>query len=131
TWDLLNIGILFGVALLLRPSIGLLRIMSPWESVLVAAAFFPVFECLLQGQDSILQLLVCVLAWKALEKEEDFLAGCWFALGAFKFQLMLPIVLLVAVWKRSRVLLGFAAVSAVLAAISVALVGWQGLLQYP
>jgi hypothetical protein len=131
TWDLLNIGILFGAALLLRPSIGLLRVMSPWESVLVAAAFFPVFECLLQGQDSILQLLACVLAWKALRKEEDFLAGCWFALGAFKFQLMLPIVLLVAIWRRSRILLGFAAVSAVLAAISIALVGWQGLLRYP
>ncbi len=130
-WNLLNIGILFSVALQLRPSIGLLRVISPWQCVLVAAAFFPVFECLLQGQDSILQLLACVLAWTALEKQEDFLAGCWFALGAFKFQLMLPIVLLVAIWRRSRVLLGFAAVSAVLAAISIGLVGWRGLLRYP
>src|SRR5579862_97620 len=131
TWDLLNIGILFGVALLLRPSISVLRVLSPWESVLVGVAFFPVFECLLQGQDSILQLLVCVLAWRALKKKEDFLAGCWFALGTFKFQLMLPIVLLVAAWKRGRVLLGFAAASAVLAAVSIALVGWHGLLRYP
>jgi hypothetical protein len=130
-WDLLNIAMLFGVAFLLRSEVGALRLIPPWEFVLVSMAFFPVFESLLQGQDSILQLLFCVLAWKALQKNADVLAGCWFALGAFKFQLMVPIVLLFVVWKHRRVLLGFAAVSAVLALISIGLVGWQGLLHYP
>jgi Glycosyltransferase family 87 len=130
-WDLINVSVLFTLLLLLRPGVGILRLLPLWESVLWTVAFFPVFECLLQGQDSILQLLFCVLAWNALEKEEDILAGCWFAFGAFKFQLMIPIVLLIAIWRRRRVLIGFAAVSLVLSAISFALVGWQGLLRYP
>jgi Glycosyltransferase family 87 len=130
-WDLLNIAMLFGVALLLRSEVGALRLIPPWEFVLGSIAFFPVFESLLQGQDSILQLLFCVLAWRAIEKKADVLAGCWFALGAFKFQLMIPIVLLFVIWKHRRVLIGFAAISVVLVLISVGLVGWQGLLHYP
>lgn len=130
-WGLLNIAILFGVAWLLRSEVSWLHLIPPWEFVLGSLAFFPVFESLLQGQDSILQLLFCGLAWKALNKRADLLAGCWFALGAFKFQFMLPIVLLIAIWKRKRVLIGFAGVSVVLALISVGLIGWQGLLHYP
>jgi hypothetical protein len=130
-WDLLNVAILFGVALLLRSGVPILRLIPPWEFVVCSLAFFPVFECLLQGQDSILQLLFCVLAWHALKKDADVLAGCWFALGAFKFQFMLPVVLLLVVWKRRRVLIGFAAVSSVLVLISIGLVGWEGLLRYP
>lgn len=130
-WGLLNIAILFGVAWLLRSDVSWLRLIPPWEFVLGSLAFFPVFEGLLQGQDSILQLLFCVLGWQALKKRADLLAGCWFALGAFKFQFMLPIVLLIVIWKRRRVLMGFAEVSAVLALISVGLIGWRGLLSYP
>jgi hypothetical protein len=130
-WDLLNIGMLFALALLLRASLAVLRLVSTWEFVLAALAFFPIFECLLQGQDSVLQLLLCTLAWRAMKKRSDILAGCWFGLGAFKFQLMIPIVILVTLWQRRRVLIGFSAVLVVLSALSLALVGWQGLLQYP
>jgi hypothetical protein len=71
------------------------------------------------------------LGFNALKKQADVLAGGWFALGAFKFQLMVPIVLLVILWKRGRVAAGFAAVAILLALVSVGLVGWQGLLRYP
>jgi hypothetical protein len=130
-WNLLNVAMLIVIAILLRSSVAALRSIPPWECVFIALAFFPVFECLLQGQDSILQLFFCVLAWKSLKRNSDIAAGCWFALGAFKFQLMLPIVLLMILWKRRRVLIGFALISIVLAAISLAIVGWQGLLRYP
>jgi hypothetical protein len=130
-WDLLNVGALFGVAWLLRRSLTALRLIPPWEFVLAFLAFFPVFACLLQGQDSILLLLLCALGFNALKKEADFLAGGWFALGVFKFQLILPIVLLFVIWRRRRVAAGFAAVSIVLALVSVGLVGWEGLLRYP
>jgi hypothetical protein len=130
-WDLLNIAALFGVALLLREGVSALRLIPGWGFVVIALAFFPVFECVRQGQDSILQLLFCTLAWKALQKDADVAAGCWFAFGVFKFQLMLPIVLLIVIWRGRRVLIGFAAVSSLLALISVWLVGWEGLRQYP
>jgi hypothetical protein len=130
-WNLLNVAMLIAIAMLLRSSVAALRSIPLWECVSIALAFFPVFECLLQGQDSILQLFFCVLAWKSLKRNSNVAAGCWFALGAFKFQLMLPIVLLTILWKRRRVLIGFALISVVLASISLAIVGWQGLLRYP
>lgn len=130
-WDLLNLAALFGVALLLRRSVSALRLIPPWEFVVASLAFFPVFACFLQGQDSILILLLCALGFNALKREADVLAGCWFALGAFKFQLMVPFVLLIVIWKRGRVAAGFAAVLALLALVSVRLVGWEGLRYYP
>ncbi len=130
-WDLLNLAVLFGVALLLRRSVNTLRLIPPWEFFIASLAFFPVFDCFLQGQDSILLLLLCVLGFNALKRESDLLAGCWFALGTFKFQFMIPIVLLLVIWKRRRVAIGFAIVSALLVLISAGLTGWQSLLHYP
>lgn len=134
-WDVLNLAMLIFIVMLLRNRLTALHSVPIWEVLLSALAFFPVFECLLQGQDSILQLLFCVLAWKSLKEGSGVLAGCWFALGSFKFQLMLPIILLFVLWnglwKRRLVLIGFGAVSLVLVAICLGLVGWRGLLSYP
>jgi hypothetical protein len=130
-WDLLNVGALFGVVLLLRRSVSTLRSVAPWELMLGCLAFFPVFACFLQGQDSILLLLLCALGFNALKKEADVLAGCWFALGTFKFQWMVPIVLLFLIWKRRPVVLGFVAACIPLGLVSAGLVGWQALLHYP
>ena len=130
-WDLLNVVALFGVALLLRRSVDTLRLIPPWEFVIGSLAFFPVFACFLQGQDSILLLLLCVLGFNALKRDADFLAGCWFAMGTFKFQLIVPIVLLVVIWKRRHLAAGFAVVSILLVSVSAGLVGWEGLLHYP
>jgi hypothetical protein len=130
-WDLLNILGLFAVAITLRRHLHVLRAIPPWEFVLGFLAFFPVFLCLLQGQDSILLLLLCTLGFSALKRESDFLAGGWFGLALFKFQFIIPIILLIAFWKRRRTALGFAAVAGVWALLSVGLVGWQGMLAYP
>jgi len=130
-WDLLNVAALFGVGLLLRRSVNMLRLIPPWEFVITSLAFFPIFDCFLQGQDSILLLLLCVLGFNALKRDADVLAGCWLALGVFKFQFVIPIVLLLVIWKRRRVAIGFTVVSALLVLISAGLAGWQSLLQYP
>jgi len=130
-WDILNVAALFGVAALLRRSVGVLRSIPPWKFAIAAIAFFPVFACLLEGQDSILQLLLCGLAFNALKRKSDLLAGCWLGLAAFKFQFILPIVLLLVIWKRRSVALGFLAVAISLVLASVGLVGLQNSLQYP
>jgi len=130
-WDLLNVGALFGVAALLRKSVGTFHLIPPWKFVLSSIAFFPIFACLLEGQDSILLLLFCVLAFHALKKKADLVCGCWLALAAFKFQFIVPIVLLLVIWKRRRVALGFGAVAIVLGIISVQLVGVEPMLRYP
>jgi Glycosyltransferase family 87 len=130
-WDLLNIVALFGVAITLRRNLNVLRAIPPWEFVVGFLGFFPVFLCLLQGQDSILLLLLCALGFSALKRESDFLAGGWFGLALFKFQFVIPLVLLIAFWKRKRAAWGFAAVACVWALLSVGLVGWDGMLAYP
>ena len=52
----------------------------------------------------ILLLLLNALAFAALKRNADTLAGCWLGLSVFKFQLILPLVLILLCWKRSRVL---------------------------
>jgi hypothetical protein len=61
-----------------------LRLIAAREFVPGSLVFFPVFANLLWGQDSILQLLFCVLAARALKNRADFLAGCRFARGTLQ-----------------------------------------------
>ena len=130
-WDLLNGIALFGVALVLRRHLNALRAIPPWEFVLAFFAFFPIFASLLQGQDSILLLLLATLGFDAMKRQADFAAGCWLGLGTFKFQLVIPLVLLLVVWRRKRVGAGFLMTSLVIALVSVMVVGWEGILRYP
>src|SRR5437868_14028208 len=60
-WDLVNLLMLLAVVLLLRPHILMLQGSSAFFWVFVSLAFFPVFIALLQGQDSILLLLLVTL----------------------------------------------------------------------
>jgi len=130
-WDLLNVVALFGVSLILRHHLKALRAVPPWEFVLCSLAFFPVFATFLQGQDSILLLLLFALGFNALKIDADFRAGCWFALGTFKFQLVVPLVLLLFLWRRKRVAMGFVLVSGILALVSALMVGWHEMVSYP
>jgi hypothetical protein len=130
-WDLLNLAGLFIVTLLLRQSVSTLRMVPLWEFVIGSLAFFPIFACFLQGQDSILLLLLCTLGFNALKKKADLLAGSWFAFGAFKFQWVVPLVLLFVIWKRRKVGVGFLVTAMFLTIVSGELVGWRALLHYP
>jgi hypothetical protein len=130
-WDLISLGLLLAVAQLLRQSVPFLHSCATWKIVAFSLAFYPVFACVLQGQDSILQLLLCTLGWNALKRNERFRAGSWFALAAFKFQFMIPLVVFLAIWKRMRVAAGFIAVALALSLVSLALVGGGALLRYP
>jgi len=130
-WTLFNLIALLGVALLLRPHLNALNTISVWEFLLGFLAFFPTFLNLLQGQDSILLLLLFTLAFVALKQQANFVCGCWLALGTFKFQFAIPLVLLIVIWSRKRVAAGFALVLLLLVLLSAALVGWNELLQYP
>jgi hypothetical protein len=129
-WNLLNAMMLAAVLFLLRRSVAWLRSIPIWEFLAASLAFFPIFACFLEGQDSILLLLLCTLAFSALERKADFLAGCWLGLGVFKFQLVVPIIVLFAIWKRRRMVAGFAVVGMLLILLSAALTGWHGLLRY-
>lgn len=130
-WDAISVAMLFGVAVILRSCVAEFRRLATWKFMVCAFAFFPVVMCLLQGQDSILLLLCCTLALRAMKRESDVLAGCWLALGSLKFQFTLPIVALFFLWRRRRVLDGFLPVVFVLVVLSVAISGTRSLVDYP
>ena len=130
-WDLANLGMLVAVALSLRASLLPDSGIGIWDLVLGLLAFFPIFANFFQGQDAILLLLFVALGFRAMKRRADFSAGCWMALGLFRFQLVIPLVLVLALWGRRRIALGFVPMTAVLLLVSAAMVGWGNVLRYP
>jgi hypothetical protein len=130
-WNLINIAILFGVGTLLRSSLSSLGKIPVWQMVVLSLAFFPIFANFHQGQDAILLLLVVSLSFRALDRGADVLGGGWLALGLFKYHLILPLAVILAVWRGTRFIAGFATMSAGVVLVSLGLVGWNGALQYP
>jgi Glycosyltransferase family 87 len=131
SWSALNLLLLCAVVFLLKPSLLFLSPVSWWKVFLASLAFFPVFANFQQGQDAILLLFVLSLSYRALEKNAVFLAGCWLALGDFRYHLILPLFFILAIWKGRRFILGFLTVSTLLAGLSLGIVGWRGALEYP
>jgi Glycosyltransferase family 87 len=97
--------------------------------------FVPVLLCLMQGQDSLLLLLLVVLAFTALRRGNAFATGCWLGLGLFKFQLALPLMLVLVLTQNSKVrsglVKGFGTVALALAGLSAAISGWSVVTVYP
>jgi hypothetical protein len=98
---------------------------------LACVAFFPVFFALLQGQDVLFLVLLFAAVYVLLQRNGDIAAGCCLGLGLFRFHLVLPLVLILLWQKRTRAIFGFLVTAVGLAAISVAIIGWQGALAYP
>jgi len=131
-WSFLSMALIAASAILAAEAL------APWNwRVLLVASltFVPSLVCVLQGQDSLLLLLFVILAFNALRRERGFAAGCWLALGLFKFQLVLPLVLVLVLTQRggSRVGLakGFSLTTLALAGVSVVISGWSVLTLYP
>src|SRR5579864_2083058 len=130
-WDAVSLLELVTFLLLLRPHIPKLRGWSEALPFLCGLAFFPVFVCVVQGQDSLLLLLLFGLAFAAMKGGRDFVAGICLGLALFRFQLVLPVMAVVLLRRRWQTVAGFAVTGAALAGISAAVVGWEGLINYP
>lgn len=130
-WDLLNLAILAALPFLLRPYVPLLQRYPTAIWWLAMLAFFPVFDALLQGQDSIPLLLLFSLAYIAFRKNQEFTVGCWLGLGLFRFHLVLPLMLILLLHRKRKALLGFLLIAVALGLLSVAIVGWKEALHYP
>ncbi len=98
---------------------------------LMCLAFFPTAFDLLQGQDAILLLVILVLGLRLLLRGADLGCGAVLALGMFKFHLVIPLLAILLLRKKGRVVLGFIASSSLLFGISLLMVHWSGLLGYP
>lgn len=129
-WSLVSLSILVLTSWLVRREIPPLQRYSPALILLAMASYFPVFACFLQGQDSILILLVYSLCFMGLRRGADLRAGLVLSLGLIKFILVLPFVLVFLLRGRFRFTAGFAAGSLLLTAISIATTGWKTFLYY-
>lgn len=130
-WMCLNLLILFVVCRLLRDDISSVQGVPVWQIVVLCLAFFPVLANFHQGQDAILLLLIVVLAFRNIERGEEFVGGCWLGLGAFKYHLILTLALILVIWRTRKLLTGFVTVAATTVLVSVGVVGWRGLMRYP
>jgi Glycosyltransferase family 87 len=93
--------------------------------------FPPVLLSFLQGQDSLLLLLIMTLAVVELRRDRNFTAGCLLGCGLFKFHIVLMLVVLLASLRRKGFVRGFALVFVILLLISVGISGWASLTAYP
>ena len=126
-WGLINCVAWLALPFLLRPYAPV-----PREAIgyLAAWIFAPLGVALYQGQPSILLLLAYVLAFSALRRGSDVMAGVWLALGLFKFQFVLPFALIMLLRRKWKFLGGFSITAAGLGVLSLVAVGWQGIVGY-
>jgi hypothetical protein len=127
-WDLLNLALLVWSLYLLKPYAG--NFDTAERLLLTVFIAYPLISTLREGQDSIPLLLALSVAFVNLKKDNQFAAGCALGAGLFRFQFVLPFLLVFLLRKRWRVVLGALAVGLSLGLLSLALVGWKGVRSY-
>ena len=119
-WLGINIGIL-GTCLRL-----LLRYCDAWLLAALVVGFAPIGTLLMHGQDSLLLLLLFLIALG----QSDFRSGLLVGLGAFKVHIVLPVLILYMLWRRWKFAAGFFISAGTAALVSISLVGIPGSLAY-
>ena len=130
-WGSVNLLLLCGTLFLLRRHLQSVFWFSPWVPFMAILGFFPAAVAVMQGQDSILLLMLYSLTFLAMTRGSEFAAGCCLAFGLFKFHLVLPFVAILLLRRRMKFILGFLLVAGLLVLLSAALVGWKELVEYP
>ena len=129
-WIVINLLLLASCVWLLRPKMQNLAAIYPWLPVAMFLTFLPIAAALLQGQDSILLLVMFAGALVLLERRSDFAAGILVGLCLFKLQIVIPIALLFLAWRKWRFSSGCAVSAAVVSFASVSLVGFRQAVNY-
>jgi Glycosyltransferase family 87 len=101
-----------------------------WLPIGLFAGFIPLSVTLLQGQDSILLLLLLTMAFRFKIADCELLAGLIVGLGVFRFQITLPIAILFLLWRRWRFSTGFGLSSFACFLCSLWIAGINGIRDY-
>ena len=121
---LLNVLLLALAFLILQPRLRGLSRVWPGLPPALFLGFYPVALALMQGQDSILLLALLAAALVSLERNRDLTAGALAGVGLFKFQIVVPIVLLFLLWRRWRFVKGFLFSAILVGLLSFITSGW-------
>jgi hypothetical protein len=90
---------------------------------------FPFLFVLWEQQESMLALVILIGCWFALRNHRDILAGLILGLALFRFQIAIPLALVLAFW-RPRLLKGFIVSGTAVLSISLAMVRPAGMIAY-
>jgi len=121
---LLNLLLLALAFLMLQPRLRGLSRVWPGLPPALFLGFYPVALALMQGQDSILLLALLAAALVSLERNRNLTAGALAGVGLFKFQIVVPIVLLFLLWRRWRFVKGFMFSAILVGLLSFITSGW-------
>lgn len=127
-WGVFSVLLLVFFQYLFRPFAPVPR--RPEHYFLLCFLFFPVWASLMQGQMSILLLVVFTLTFIQLEHRQDYRAGFLLGLGLFKFPIVLPFALICFLRSKWKLMAGFATAALLLAGLSLIAVGPGGILAY-
>jgi hypothetical protein len=121
----INVLLLRLLCRILAPELSLLSSIAPALPAATLLAFLPIGASLVQGQDSIILLLIFAIVFARFRGSSNlFISGAIFGLGAFRFQLVLPILLCFAIWRRWKFVAGFSLIASACACVSVQLAGF-------
>src|SRR5258708_21749620 len=95
-----NVAVLAWAIRLMAPWTRNLRILILWLPTALFFTFLPIAAAFMQGQDSIILLLLFSGAFALLCLGRTAPAGFLVGLGLFKFQIVLPFALLFLLWRR-------------------------------
>jgi hypothetical protein len=129
-WNLVNLILLAFMAWRLQPWLESLGGIQAPLIFILSLAYWPNVMVLLQGQDSILVAVLMTESFIQLKQGREERAGVILALGLFKFHVVLPLIACFAMNRQWKLLKSFAAVAGGLTALSLAIIGKNGVRQY-
>jgi hypothetical protein len=129
-WYMANVAMLLALPFALRKKLTW-NVSATALAMLAPVLFIPAVLALMQGQPSILLLLLLAVVFGALSTGSQVIAGSLLACAIFKPQLALPMLLALTVWRQWRALVAFACACVGLLGLSGAMVGWTATLHYP
>ena len=125
-----NLALLYFVFRVLSPDLANLRAVWPALPAALVITFLPIAACLMQGQDSIFLLALLSGGYVLLKRGQAASAGALVACGIFKFQIVVPLAVLLLFAGRKRFMFGFAPLAGILTLLSVWIAGIDGTRAY-
>jgi hypothetical protein len=124
-WAAINILLLAVILLRLFPFV---EARHRWLFALMLFAYFPTLTALKMGQDSVITTFLLVETFVSLKRNRYAIAGGLLALGLYKPQFVLPMLGIFLLHRRWSSIFGFLFTGLLLGVLSLAMVGWNGLL---
>jgi hypothetical protein len=124
-WAAMNISLLAVILLRLFPFVDA---RYRFLFVLMLFAYFPTITALKMGQDSVITTFLLAETFVSLKRKRYARAGSILALGLYKPQFVLPLAGILLLHRRWPAVFGFLFTGVLLAVISLAMVGWDGLI---